>query len=308
MRRMRHRGARLVSPVPAVPAAAGMATAPHSPTMRTVWTLPGPRQRRARTRRRAAARTRAASASRTSAGCWRSVCRWKPGMPTGPGGRGGAQSGASAPLPAAGSAPGMFPTPRCPGPICPPAAMRVNAGPSMWWYLRARFLLWLRDVRRRTRGGQDHRRGDCVCATGGRGLRARPGGAGGLRQRAPMRRARMATGDRRPPRELSTRSSPCAHAWRAAPWPAPPGPCRQATAGSARTSRRCGIATGVARGVSGLWSQFLGGGLAGEGLADGVDLGEHPGLVVIAGRGHGLVDPDHRDARVLGGLPDGDGE
>jgi 3-hydroxyisobutyrate dehydrogenase len=46
--------------------------------------------------------------------------------------------------------------------------------------------------------------------------------------------------------------------------------------------------------------QVLGGDLAGHGLAEGGYLGGHPGLVVVAGAGHGFVDADDRDAVGLG--------
>jgi 3-hydroxyisobutyrate dehydrogenase len=46
--------------------------------------------------------------------------------------------------------------------------------------------------------------------------------------------------------------------------------------------------------------QVLGGDLAGHGLAEGGYLGGHPGLVVVAGAGHGFVDTDDRDAVGLG--------
>src|ERR1035441_1661013 len=56
-----------------------------------------------------------------------------------------------------------------------------------------------------------------------------------------------------------------------------------------------------ARLAGGFWSEFLGGDLVGYGFMQCGDFGEHPGLVVVAGGGHGLVDADDREA-VFPGL------
>ena len=63
------------------------------------------------------------------------------------------------------------------------------------------------------------------------------------------------------------------------------------------------MSTGRKIGMSALpSSQLLSGDLAGHRLSQGVDLGEHPRLIVITRRGHRLVDAHHRHARTQGGL------
>ena len=77
-------------------------------------------------------------------------------------------------------------------------------------------------------------------------------------------------------------------------------PSTTPTCSTRSTGSAAGAAAPAVRRGRGRRSQVLGGDLVGHGGLDRLHLGQHPGLVVVAGGRHRLVDADDRDAGVLG--------